>query len=87
MGKEEQASHLARLWFHSSEWDIIDLTGENFLIKFLSQAARDEALDSSGNTLPNIPVIVLPWSVHLNSVYTLSQESFWIRIEGLPQYF
>ena len=57
-----------------------------FLVKFLTQSFRDKALNPSSNVLPNIPVSFTPWSIHTNSVYTLSEEGFWIRLEGIPQH-
>ena len=84
MGKEELATQLARRWTHSSKWEIINLSSGKFVVKFPSQASRDEALNCSGNTLPNIPISLSPWSIHANSVYTLSEEGFWIHLEGIP---
>ena len=76
MGKEELASQLTYHWTDSSEWEIIDLSSGKFFVKFPFQASRDEALNSTGNTLPNIPISLSLWSIHANFVYTLNEEGF-----------
>ena len=58
----------------------------NFLLKFSSPTARDEALKTSRASLVALPASFAPWSVHFSAVFTLKDEGMWIRLESIPHH-
>ena len=84
VSKEDLGSHLASNWPNTLDWEILDFVKGKLLIKFPTQHVRDDALKSFGSSLVSLPASFMSWSPHSTSVFTLRDEDFWIRLEGIP---
>ena len=88
IGYRALCNRLGLLWNSTSDFSIIDLENNYFLVRFKSKEDVDFALSQGPWTIMEHYLIVRPWTQHFDNLKE-ECDSFiaWIRLPGMTLYY
>lgn len=84
IGFKALESKISQLWAQAGVLDIVDLTDENFMVKFSAYSDYELALTKGPRTIYGHYLTVHKWEPNFDPEAEIDQVAVWVHLPGLP---